>query len=119
MAWVGEHNQLGWHGRGLCGCISPWNFPAIFVGQIVAALVAGNSVVAAGAAYQPGLPHGGEGSGAGGPAVLQFVPGEGARCERLGGSYPAAAVLFTGSALVAKRDSAFRWRGGKIRIQSR
>ncbi len=35
------------HGRGVFVCISPWNFPvAIFIGQIAAALVAGNVVVA-------------------------------------------------------------------------
>ena len=34
-------------GRGVFVCISPWNFPlAIFVGQVVAALAAGNSVIA-------------------------------------------------------------------------
>ncbi len=44
---TGESNVLSMHGRGVFLCISPWNFPfAIFVGQIVAALVAGNSVVA-------------------------------------------------------------------------
>ena len=33
--------------RGVIGCISPWNFPlAIFTGQIVAALAAGNAVIA-------------------------------------------------------------------------
>jgi len=44
---VGEENSLFYHGRGLFVCISPWNFPiAIFVGQIVAALISGNVVVA-------------------------------------------------------------------------
>lgn len=44
---TGESNVLSMHGRGLFLCISPWNFPfAIFVGQIVAALVAGNAVIA-------------------------------------------------------------------------
>lgn len=34
-------------GRGVFVCISPWNFPlAIFIGQITAALAAGNSVIA-------------------------------------------------------------------------
>ena len=44
---TGEHNTLHAEGRGPMLCISPWNFPAaIFTGQIAAALVAGNTVVA-------------------------------------------------------------------------
>ena len=44
---TGERNTLSMHGRGVFLCISPWNFPfAIFVGQIVAALVSGNTVLA-------------------------------------------------------------------------
>ncbi|AWB65738.1 bifunctional proline dehydrogenase/L-glutamate gamma-semialdehyde dehydrogenase [Saccharobesus litoralis] len=44
---TGEKNTLHLTGRGLFLCISPWNFPlAIFVGQIAAALVCGNSVIA-------------------------------------------------------------------------
>lgn len=45
-AITGESNILKMHGRGVFLCISPWNFPlAIFTGQIVAALVCGNSVI--------------------------------------------------------------------------
>src|SRR3546814_16413970 len=46
-------------GNGTCAlgpvvCISPWNFPlAIFIGQVAAALVAGNSVLAKPAAETP------------------------------------------------------------------
>jgi len=44
---VGETNQLELRGRGVFVCISPWNFPlAIFTGQIVGALAAGNAVLA-------------------------------------------------------------------------
>jgi RHH-type proline utilization regulon transcriptional repressor/proline dehydrogenase/delta 1-pyrroline-5-carboxylate dehydrogenase len=44
---TGELDLLTMHGRGVFLCISPWNFPlAIFTGQIVAALVSGNTVVA-------------------------------------------------------------------------
>lgn len=44
---TGETNELHISGRGVFVCISPWNFPfAIFTGQIVAALVTGNTVVA-------------------------------------------------------------------------
>ena len=44
---TGESNTLSQHGRGVFVCISPWNFPlAIFTGQTVAAVAAGNTVVA-------------------------------------------------------------------------
>ena len=44
---TGETNELQLVPRGVWACISPWNFPlAIFAGQIVAALVTGNTVVA-------------------------------------------------------------------------
>ena len=44
---TGEHNSLSYQGRGVFICISPWNFPiAIFLGQVVAALVSGNTVIA-------------------------------------------------------------------------
>ena len=44
---TGESNSLQMEGRGVFLCISPWNFPlAIFIGQISAALMAGNTVIA-------------------------------------------------------------------------
>ena len=44
---TGEKNYLMHAPKGKFLCISPWNFPmAIFVGQISAALVTGNSVIA-------------------------------------------------------------------------
>ena len=44
---TGESNRIALHGRGVFAAISPWNFPlAIFTGQVAAALVAGNAVVA-------------------------------------------------------------------------
>lgn len=44
---TGEYNELSLHPRGTFICISPWNFPlAIFLGQVVAALAAGNTVLA-------------------------------------------------------------------------
>ena len=67
--------------RGIVGAISPWNFPlAIFTGQIAAALMAGNAVIAKPAehtpviaAYAVGLLH-----QAGVPqAALQLLPGAG------------------------------------------
>ena len=51
---TGESNRLTLHGRGVFACLSPWNFPlSIFTGQIVAALMAGNGVVAKPAGQTP------------------------------------------------------------------
>jgi RHH-type proline utilization regulon transcriptional repressor/proline dehydrogenase/delta 1-pyrroline-5-carboxylate dehydrogenase len=53
---TGERNVLRLHGRGVFVCISPWNFPlAIFAGQVVAALVAGNTVAAKPAEQTPAV----------------------------------------------------------------
>ncbi len=41
---TGESNVLRLRGRGVFVAISPWNFPlAIFLGQVSAALAAGNA----------------------------------------------------------------------------
>ena len=70
-----------YRGRGVFVCISPWNFPlAIFLGQVAAALAAGNAVVAKPAEQTPliaaeavRLLH-----QAGVPAsALHLVPGDG------------------------------------------
>ncbi len=51
---TGETNQLQLAGRGVFACVAPWNFPlAIFTGQVVAALVAGNAVIAKPAPQTP------------------------------------------------------------------
>ena len=51
---TGEQNILRMEGRGVWACIAPWNFPlAIFVGQVAAALVTGNTVVAKPAPQTP------------------------------------------------------------------
>jgi RHH-type proline utilization regulon transcriptional repressor/proline dehydrogenase/delta 1-pyrroline-5-carboxylate dehydrogenase len=51
---TGEENILSYEGRGIFVCISPWNFPlAIWTGQIVAALLAGNSVISKPASSTP------------------------------------------------------------------
>lgn len=51
---TGESNKLTLHPRGIFLCISPWNFPlAIFTGQVVAALVCGNTVIAKPAEQTP------------------------------------------------------------------
>ncbi|HUN27605.1 MAG TPA: bifunctional proline dehydrogenase/L-glutamate gamma-semialdehyde dehydrogenase PutA [Steroidobacteraceae bacterium] len=99
---TGERNTLRLRGRGLFACVSPWNFPlSIFTGQIAAALVAGNVVLAKPAEQTPltaalacELLH-----GAGIPAdALQFLPGEGASVGgALTGDPRLAGVAFTGS----------------------
>ncbi|MBS0271629.1 MAG: L-glutamate gamma-semialdehyde dehydrogenase [Proteobacteria bacterium] len=51
---TGELNELILRGRGVFACISPWNFPlAIFMGQVTAALAAGNAVIAKPASPTP------------------------------------------------------------------
>jgi RHH-type proline utilization regulon transcriptional repressor/proline dehydrogenase/delta 1-pyrroline-5-carboxylate dehydrogenase len=99
---TGERNELQLHGRGAFACISPWNFPlAIFVGQIAAALAAGNTVLAKPARQTPltgyqavRLMH-----EAGVPVdVLHFLPGSGAAIGRqLCADQRLAGVAFTGS----------------------
>ena len=99
---TGELDQLQLHGRGVFVCISPWNFPlAIFIGQIAAALAAGNAVVAKPAEqttlvafqavnllHQAGIPG----------DVLQFLPGAGATVGAALVKDPrVAGVAFTGS----------------------
>jgi RHH-type proline utilization regulon transcriptional repressor/proline dehydrogenase/delta 1-pyrroline-5-carboxylate dehydrogenase len=90
---------------GLVACISPWNFPlAIFVGQIAAALAAGNVVLAKPAEQTPliaaravQLLH-----GAGVPrAALQLLPGDGRLGAQIVTDARVRGVLFTGSTEVA------------------
>ena len=53
---TGERNTLHLEGRGVWATIAPWNFPlAIFLGQTVAALVTGNTVVAKPAPQTPAI----------------------------------------------------------------
>jgi RHH-type proline utilization regulon transcriptional repressor/proline dehydrogenase/delta 1-pyrroline-5-carboxylate dehydrogenase len=104
---TGESNQLRLVPRGPWVCISPWNFPlAIFTGQVAAALVTGNTVLAKPAEQTPAvaleavqLLH-----AAGVPAaVLQLLHGPG---ETIGAGLVAApgvaGVVFTGSTQVAR-----------------
>lgn len=102
-----EKAEAGTEARGVIVCISPWNFPlAIFTGQIAAALVTGNTVIAKPAEQTPliaaravallreaGIPD----------DVLQLLPGDG---PSVGGPLTAdpriAGVCFTGSTEVAK-----------------
>ncbi|MFT3972270.1 MAG: trifunctional transcriptional regulator/proline dehydrogenase/L-glutamate gamma-semialdehyde dehydrogenase [Amaricoccus sp.] len=87
-------------------CISPWNFPlAIFTGQVAAALVAGNPVLAKPAEETPliaaeavRLLH-----AAGVPAgAVQLLPGDGRVGAALVGDDRIQAVMFTGSTGVAR-----------------
>ncbi|WP_343211763.1 bifunctional proline dehydrogenase/L-glutamate gamma-semialdehyde dehydrogenase PutA [Aquisediminimonas sediminicola] len=91
---------------GLVVCISPWNFPlAIFIGQIAAALVVGNIVLAKPAEETPLIAA--EGArilhAAGIPVdALLYLPGDGALGAALVARPETAAVIFTGSTEVAK-----------------
>ncbi len=104
---TGETNILTLKSRGVWVCISPWNFPlAIFTGQIAAALVTGNSVLAKPAPQTPfvakalidlliraGIP----------PDAVQLCHGEGTKVGAALVELPAiAGVVFTGSTAVAK-----------------
>jgi RHH-type transcriptional regulator, proline utilization regulon repressor / proline dehydrogenase / delta 1-pyrroline-5-carboxylate dehydrogenase len=103
---TGETNELRYRGRGVFICISPWNFPlAIFLGQITAALVAGNTVVAKPAEQTPliafeavRLLH-----EAGTPTqALQLVAGDGEIGAALVADPRVAGIAFTGSTIVAQ-----------------
>jgi RHH-type proline utilization regulon transcriptional repressor/proline dehydrogenase/delta 1-pyrroline-5-carboxylate dehydrogenase len=104
---TGEMNKLSYHARGVVFCISPWNFPlAIFCGQLSAALVSGNVVLAKPASqtifmatkfiellYELGVPK----------DVIQLVPGS----SEIAGSPIVSdqrvdAVMLTGSNNTAK-----------------
>jgi RHH-type transcriptional regulator, proline utilization regulon repressor / proline dehydrogenase / delta 1-pyrroline-5-carboxylate dehydrogenase len=103
---TGESNVLRLRGRGVFVAISPWNFPlAIFLGQVTAALMAGNTVVAKPAEQTPliadlavrilheaGIPK----------TALHLVPGDGRVGARLVEHRDVAGVVFTGSTEVAR-----------------
>jgi RHH-type transcriptional regulator, proline utilization regulon repressor / proline dehydrogenase / delta 1-pyrroline-5-carboxylate dehydrogenase len=103
---TGESNELHHRGRGAFVCISPWNFPlAIFTGQVMAALAAGNAVIAKPAEQTPliaaaavrlfhraGIP----------PGALHLVPGDGSVGALLVAHPHTAGVAFTGSTEVAR-----------------
>jgi RHH-type transcriptional regulator, proline utilization regulon repressor / proline dehydrogenase / delta 1-pyrroline-5-carboxylate dehydrogenase len=117
---TGEHNELRLNGRGVFVCISPWNFPlAIFTGQIAAALVSGNTVVAK-PAEQSGLVAARAVellAAAGLPReVLQFLPGDGKTiADALLPDARVAGVAFTGSVETARAiDSTLAGRDGPL-----
>lgn len=99
---TGESNQLFLNGRGVFVCISPWNFPlAIFLGQVSAALAAGNAVIAKPAEQTSLIGHAAVKllHDAGVPAdVLQYLPGDGATVGAALTKDPrVSGVAFTGS----------------------
>ncbi len=103
---TGELNRIRLSGRGTFVCISPWNFPlAIFLGQVSAALAAGNCVIAKPAEQTPqiakfavdllhkaGIPE----------QVLQIAIGDGTLGATLVEHPDVAGVAFTGSTSVAQ-----------------
>ncbi len=99
---LGELSEYSLHGRGVFFCISPWNFPlAIFIGQVTAALAAGNSVIAKPADPTPIIASQGirilHEAGVPGD-VLNFVPGRGSVLGPILNSDPrVSGVAFTGS----------------------
>jgi RHH-type transcriptional regulator, proline utilization regulon repressor / proline dehydrogenase / delta 1-pyrroline-5-carboxylate dehydrogenase len=104
---VGEANWLERHGRGVIACISPWNFPlSIFLGQVAAALAAGNAVVAKPAEQTPliaaAAAHLCRDAGLD-PRLLSVLPGRG---ETLGAALVAHpgidGIAFTGGADTAR-----------------
>lgn len=103
---TGERNTLTLEGRGIFVCISPWNFPlAIFTGQIVAALVAGNCVIAKPAEQTPAIATYAVKLmlRAGVPIdALALLQGRGEVGEKIIRHKDVAGVAFTGSTQVAK-----------------
>jgi RHH-type transcriptional regulator, proline utilization regulon repressor / proline dehydrogenase / delta 1-pyrroline-5-carboxylate dehydrogenase len=104
---TGERNVLRYEGRGVWVCVAPWNFPlAIFLGQVAAALVTGNSVIAkpapqtsAIAAQAVALAH-----AAGIPKDALILATGGAEVgAALIADARIAGVAFTGSTATAKR----------------
>jgi RHH-type transcriptional regulator, proline utilization regulon repressor / proline dehydrogenase / delta 1-pyrroline-5-carboxylate dehydrogenase len=103
---TGESNELNHRGRGVFVCISPWNFPlAIFSGQVVAALVAGNAVIAKPAEQTPQIAAAAvrlfHQAGIA-PTALHLVPGDGAVGGLLVAHPQVAGVAFTGSTEVGR-----------------
>ncbi|WP_372739413.1 bifunctional proline dehydrogenase/L-glutamate gamma-semialdehyde dehydrogenase PutA [Neptunomonas sp.] len=103
----GSTMEIQREGRGVFVCISPWNFPlAIFLGQVTAALAAGNTVVAKPAEQtsiiafraielmlEAGVPGG----------AIQLIIGEGATLGApLTSDNRVAGVAFTGSTNTAR-----------------
>jgi RHH-type transcriptional regulator, proline utilization regulon repressor / proline dehydrogenase / delta 1-pyrroline-5-carboxylate dehydrogenase len=105
--YANQAEQLHGAPLGVVACISPWNFPlAIFLGQVSAALAAGNCVIAKPAEQTPliafeavkllheaGIPAG----------ALHYLPGDGPGVGAPLVAHPCVnGVIFTGSTAVAR-----------------
>lgn len=104
--YTGETNRLIMQERGVFVCISPWNFPlAIFTGQVIAAIIAGNAVIAKPASQTPyiamravelmhkaGIPVG----------IIQLLLGNGEYGSKILQNQNVSGVAFTGSTRTAK-----------------
>ena len=105
---TGESNELYLTGKGVFVAISPWNFPvAIFLGQVSAAVVTGNTVLAKPAEqtslvahrcielmHEAGIPR----------DVVQLLPGPGRDIgPLLTGDPRVSGVVFTGSTATAQQ----------------
>lgn len=120
QGYTGESNELSLHPRGIVLAISPWNFPlAIFSGQIIAALMTGNCVIAKPAEQatliaaftiqlmlQAGIM----------PGVVQLLPGRGEEVgQELIKDQRIKAVVFTGGMGTAQQiNQTLASRGGEI-----
>lgn len=104
---TGERNTLHLDGRGVWATIAPWNFPlAIFLGQTVAALVTGNTVVAKPAPQTPAIAAAAVALAheAGVPKdALILVPGGPEVGAALTADARVQGVAFTGSTATARR----------------
>ena len=103
---TGERNTWALGGRGVFAAISPWNFPlAIFIGQVAAALAAGNAVAAKPSEQTPlvaaravallfdaGVPR----------TALALLPGDGTVGQTLVRDKRVAGVAFTGGTETAQ-----------------
>lgn len=107
LGYTGEASIVKYRPKGVFACISPWNFPlSIFIGQISAALVTGNTVIAKPAeqtskiayyitklAHKAGFPEDG----------FQLVLGKGSEIgAQITSSNLISGVIFTGSTAVAQ-----------------
>ncbi len=116
---TGERNTWELGGRGSFVCVSPWNFPlAIFAGQVMAALAAGNAVLAKPAEQTPlvaaravallheaGVPRG----------ILHLLPGDGTVGDLLVRDRRTAGIAFTGGTATAQAIAgALVARGGAL-----
>ncbi|BFI90908.1 bifunctional proline dehydrogenase/L-glutamate gamma-semialdehyde dehydrogenase PutA [Candidatus Carsonella ruddii] len=105
-SYTGESNVYIIEGKGIIATISPWNFPvAIFCGQTISALIAGNVVLAKPAEstsliayklfqllYRSGVP----------PSVCQIIIGSGSNLgNRISFHKDIYGVIFTGSNKIA------------------